>query len=44
MEEGFYGTKTVEQKAGPWDLVTDYDKKVEAFIIDSIKAKYPDHK
>lgn len=27
-----------------WDKVTDYDKKTEAFLIDAIKAEYPDHK
>lgn len=44
MEEGFYGAKKVEIKNGrPWDLVTDYDKKVEKIIIDSIKEKYPKH-
>lgn len=27
-----------------WDLVTDYDKKTETFLIDAIKMEYPDHK
>lgn len=31
-------------KKAKWDLVTEYDKKVEDFLINAIRAEYPDHK
>lgn len=34
----------IVEKVAKWDMVTDYDKKTEAFLIDAIKTKYPDHK
>lgn len=33
----------IVEKQAKWDMVTDYDKKTEAFLIDTISAKYPDH-
>ncbi|KAG4070364.1 hypothetical protein HA402_006506 [Bradysia odoriphaga] len=36
-------TKTVNTKSGSWDLVTEYDSKVENLLITSITDKYPDH-
>ena len=35
------GTK---EKLNSVDLVTEVDQAVEAFLIKSIKEKYPDHK
>ncbi|XP_076676508.1 uncharacterized protein LOC143373274 [Andrena cerasifolii] len=40
---GFEGEKVVETKAHEWDLVTDYDKKIEELLISGLKAKFPDH-
>nr|XP_033201481.1 inositol monophosphatase 3-like isoform X1 [Bombus vancouverensis nearcticus] len=40
---GFEGEKIVESKAHEWDLVTDYDKKIEDILIKSLKEKFPDH-
>lgn len=45
VKEGFEKlTKTVDTKAGSWDLVTEYDAKVEQLLIDGITEKYPDHR
>lgn len=42
--EGFFGVKNVETKGGrSYDLVTEYDRRVEEFLISSIAKKYPDH-
>ncbi len=44
VKEGFEQlTKTVDTKAGSWDLVTEYDAKVEKLLINGIAEKYPDH-
>jgi myo-inositol-1(or 4)-monophosphatase len=40
LKEGFYGTKNVTNK-GSKDLVTEFDVKVENFIIEKIKAAFP---
>lgn len=47
VKEGY--TKSNEEmgiveKVAKWDMVTDYDKKTEAFLIDAIKEKYSNHK
>lgn len=34
----------VTQKQANWDVVTEYDRKVEEFLIASIKAKYQEHR
>lgn len=34
----------IEAKEAKFDMVTDYDKNTEAFLINAISAKYPDHK
>lgn len=45
LKEGFYAaTKHVEFKDGNWDLVTEYDRKIEEIFMSGIRAKYPDHK
>lgn len=36
--------KNIETKAGDWDLVTEYDKKVEEILIDSLAKVFPTHK
>ncbi|XP_017790216.1 PREDICTED: inositol monophosphatase 2-like [Habropoda laboriosa] len=40
---GFEGEKIVETKDHEWDLVTDYDKKIENVLINGLKTKFPDH-
>ncbi|CAK9813469.1 Inositol monophosphatase 3 [Anthophora plagiata] len=40
---GFEGQKIVEAKEHEWDLVTDYDKKIEKQLISGLKSKFPDH-
>ncbi|XP_017760466.1 PREDICTED: inositol monophosphatase 2-like [Eufriesea mexicana] len=40
---GFEGQKIVESKEHIWDLVTDYDKKIEDALIQNLKTKFPDH-
>lgn len=45
MREGFYGIQHVVQKNNNnWDLVTEYDTRVEDILINGILAKYPSHK
>lgn len=44
VKEGFDElSKTVDTKSGSWDLVTEYDAKVEQLLINGIVDKYPDH-
>lgn len=44
VKEGFDElSKTVDTKSGSWDLVTEYDAKVEQLLINGIADKYPDH-
>ncbi|XP_029162801.1 inositol monophosphatase 2-like [Nylanderia fulva] len=38
------GLKQVDQKLGDWDLVTEYDRKIEDIIIGKLKRAFPDHK
>lgn len=44
VKEGFEElTKKVYTKSGTWDLVTEYDKRVEQLLISGITNKYPNH-
>lgn len=42
--DGFSKTKTIETKSSMFDLVTEYDKKVEQMLIEEISNKFPSHK
>lgn len=42
--EGFDAVKNIQTKATSWDLVTEYDKKVETVLISQIQDLFPDHK
>lgn len=42
--EGFYKTKTVSTKSSIFDLVTEYDKKIEELLIKDISRNFPTHK
>lgn len=47
VAEGFAKTNAdlgIVEKVANWDMVTDYDKKTEAFLINAIKTEYSDHK
>lgn len=47
VKEGFFLAKDdlgIEEKEDNWDMVTEYDKKTEANLINAIKTKYPNHK
>lgn len=44
LKKGFGTSFEIESKDGKHDLVTEYDKRVEDFIISSIRKKYPTHR
>ncbi|XP_075228358.1 inositol monophosphatase 1-like [Lycorma delicatula] len=44
VTEGFLSTKNIETKTYDWDLVTEYDKRVEKIIIEQISELFPSHK
>ncbi|XP_031828677.1 inositol monophosphatase 1-like [Nomia melanderi] len=44
IRDAIQGSKKIETKAGDWDLVTQYDKKVEDILINSIAKEFPKHK
>lgn len=47
VKEGFYksiNSINVTEKTAKFDMVTEYDERVERFLMDAIRAKYTDHK
>ncbi|XP_012236057.1 inositol monophosphatase 1-like [Linepithema humile] len=44
IRDAFQGSKKIETKAGDWDLVTQYDRKIEAILIDNLAKRFPTHK
>lgn len=36
--------KQIDQKQGDWDLVTEYDKKIENVILGKLKRTFPGHR
>ncbi|XP_012261338.1 inositol monophosphatase 1-like [Athalia rosae] len=44
IRDAIQGGKTIETKAGDWDLVTQYDRKVEEILIDGLAKEFPTHK
>uniref|UniRef100_A0A146KPM6 Inositol-1-monophosphatase n=2 Tax=Lygus hesperus TaxID=30085 RepID=A0A146KPM6_LYGHE len=42
--KGFQGIKTVEEKSSSYDLVTEFDKKTEVYLIETLSKAFPDHK
>lgn len=38
------GLKHIDEKLGDWDLVTEYDRKIEDIIIGKLRCAFPDHK
>ncbi|KAL6429549.1 hypothetical protein ACFW04_007477 [Cataglyphis niger] len=43
IRDAFQGSKKIETKAGDWDLVTQYDRKIEAILIDNLAKRFPTH-
>lgn len=47
VKEGYFkaiDTVEVREKIAKWDMVTEYDNRVEQFLVTAIKEKYADHK
>lgn len=44
LRDSINGLKQVDQKLGDWDLVTEYDRKIEDVIIGKLKRAFPNHK
>ncbi|XP_076663334.1 uncharacterized protein LOC143366281 [Andrena cerasifolii] len=44
LKTAINGLKKVDEKLGNWDLVTEYDRKIEDVIIGALKAKFPNHR
>ncbi|XP_015603774.1 inositol monophosphatase 1 [Cephus cinctus] len=44
IRDAFQGGKNIETKAGDWDLVTQYDRKVEEILIAGLAKEFPNHK
>ncbi|XP_043588303.1 inositol monophosphatase 2-like isoform X2 [Bombus pyrosoma] len=44
IRDAIEGCKNIETKAGDWDLVTQFDKKVEEILIYSLAKEFPTHK
>ncbi|XP_017760468.1 PREDICTED: inositol-phosphate phosphatase-like [Eufriesea mexicana] len=44
LKTAINGTKKIDEKLGNWDLVTQYDRKIEEMIIGQLKTKFPNHK
>lgn len=44
MKEGFNTDLNIEIKDQSWDVVTEYDRRIENYLIDNISKKYPSHK
>ncbi|KAJ8865693.1 hypothetical protein PR048_033213 [Dryococelus australis] len=44
MVDGFHSTKTVDVKTASWDLVTEYDTRIETLLKEALSKEYPAHK
>lgn len=44
IRDAIQGGKNIETKDGDWDLVTEYDKKIEEILIDGLVKEFPTHK
>ncbi|XP_012139067.1 inositol monophosphatase 1 isoform X2 [Megachile rotundata] len=44
IRDAIQGCKNIETKAGDWDLVTQYDKKVEEILLNNLSKQFPKHK
>lgn len=47
VKEGFHKSidaKNVTEKTAKFDMVTEYDERVERYLMNEIRTKYSDHK
>ncbi|CAK9821435.1 Inositol monophosphatase 2 [Anthophora retusa] len=44
LKTAINSVKKVDEKLGDWDLVTEYDRKIESTVIGQLKAKFPNHR
>lgn len=44
IESSIYKRKTTQCKSIDWDLVTEYDHKIENLLIEELSRKFPSHK
>ncbi|XP_054270341.1 inositol monophosphatase 1-like [Macrosteles quadrilineatus] len=44
LVEGFNNTKNVKTKSADYDLVTEYDRRIEEILIKQLSANFPGHK
>ena len=44
LKAAINGAKNVDEKQGNWDLVTEYDRKIEEVVIGQLKSKFPGHR
>lgn len=44
LRSSIVGSKTIKEKQGDWDLVTEYDRKIEDIIVGKLKQEFPSHK
>ena len=42
-KEGFYSSLTIQEKSGPHDVVTQFDRAAEHAIIETISKTFPNH-
>lgn len=42
--DAFHKTKSIEEKQGPCDLVTETDKAVEEMAFSKLREVFPSHK
>lgn len=44
LRDSINGFKHFDEKLGNWDLVTEYDRKIENIIIGELKRAFPNHR
>ncbi|XP_070510913.1 uncharacterized protein [Cardiocondyla obscurior] len=44
VRDSISGFKRTDKKLGDWDLVTEYDRKIENIIIGELKRAFPSHR
>ncbi|XP_033201484.2 inositol monophosphatase 2-like [Bombus vosnesenskii] len=44
LKAAINGAKNVDEKQDNWDLVTEYDRKIEEVVIGQLKSKFPGHR
>ncbi|XP_071629691.1 inositol monophosphatase 2-like [Temnothorax longispinosus] len=43
LRDSINSLKHIDEKLGDWDLVTEYDRKIENVIIGELKRAFPNH-